>query len=295
MHGFANSLFDRLRESVKQNEPLNSKCTFKIGGKCRFFVKVNSIEELVYALKECKAQKLRWFLLGGGSNVLFPDFFDGVVIDVKPLNKIQISGINVFASAGVKLALLCNLCKLNNLSGLEWAVSIPGTVGGAVKMNAGAFGYEFLNIVSAVYILDKGNIVCKKINKAHYAYRQNKFLKNNQIVLGVDLKLKKGGKNQIASKTNAFFQTRLKTQNVGYPSAGSVFKKTKTDAASFLIDKAGLKGLRVGGAMVSTVHAGYIVNVDNATKNDVIALCKIVKKVVSKKFKQKLEYEICIV
>lgn len=295
MQGFANSLFLKLGNSVKLEEPINTKCTFKIGGMTKFYIRVCSVESLSYVLRVCKSRKIRWFLLGGGSNVLFPQFFNGVVIDIKSLNKIQIDGTRVFASAGAMLVTLCQQCKLNGLGGLEWAVGIPGTVGGAVKMNAGAFNHEFMDFVSAVYVLDNGNILCKEIGKADYCYRGNKFLKPNQIVLGVDLKLIKANKSLIESKLNGYIAKRKLSQNVGFPSAGSVFKKTKIGSASLLIDQTGLKGFRVGDAMVSTKHAGFIVNVGNATMEDVLNLSKVIKRAVYKKFKQKLCFEICVV
>lgn len=295
MSNFANRLLLKLGNKVKIDEPINTKCSFKIGGKCRFFVKADSLELLTFVLKVCKAKKVKWFLLGGGSNVLFPKFFNGVIIDIKQLNKIEVKGTKVFAAAGAMLQALCFQCKMHLLSGLEWAIGIPGTVGGAVKMNAGAFGYEFLDFVSAVYIFDGKNIVCKTVSKKDYGYRQNRFLKKKHIVLGVDLKLKPSRSELIERKMKIYIQKRFTTQNVGFPSAGSVFKKTDKGAASLLIDKAGLKGLVVGDAMVSTKHAGFIVNKGRATQHDVVSLAKIIRKSVYKKFGVKLQFEICIV
>lgn len=295
MEDFANSLNRIMGKAIKENEPLYNKCTFKIGGKCRFYVEVKSFFQLNYLIKLCKKHNVNWFLLGAGSNVLFPDYFSGVIISLKNFNKILIKGTTVFAGAGVFLPYLCNFLKDKNLGGLEWASGIPASVGGAVKMNAGAFDNQILDFVKCIYVYRKRKIRAYFVDKNKYGYRHNGILRTVDVVLGVDFVLNRCKKQTIEKKMQQVFLKRFSTQNVGFASAGSVFKRTKTAAASKLIDIAGLKGLSVGDAMVSPVHSGYIVNKGNATQTDVLKLIKKIRKQIFNLYNEKLELEICVI
>lgn len=297
MFGFTNSLNRIFKERLKIDESLKNKCTFKIGGITRFYVEIESVKELKFVLKKCKKYKIRYFILGAGSNVLFPDYFDGIIICTKRMNKVELQNFNrVKVDSGTMLQNLCNICKLNNLSGLEWAVGIPGTVGGALRMNAGAFDNQICNYLESVTILRNGKIENINAKNLSFEYRKGVFFDDKGcFIINAVFHFKTKMKNIIERNMNLYLVKRQKTQNVMFPSAGSVFKRKKNITASEMIDKAGLKGTAFGGAMVSKVHSGYIVNTGNAKTEDVINLINFIKTKVFENFKENLDLEIIIV
>ena len=267
--------------------------TFKIGGKIRFLVYVKTIKEIKYLLKFCRKNKQRYVVLGAGSNVLCSDKgFDGLVILTTKMNNIKHKSNLVYAECGAKIGSVVIFCKNQNLSGLEWAIGIPGTMGGAAVMNAGAYQNELYSFVDSVVILDGKNIKKIKKDKITYGYRKTCFQDKNYIILGVYLKLKPKSQIEILKNIDYYVELRRHSQNINFPNAGSIFKKTNGISAGELIDRCGLKGYKIGDAMISKSHAGFIVNLGKATQKDVQNLIDFILISVYNMFSLKLELEI---
>ena len=252
---------------VKENVLLADYTTFKIGGPARYFFIAKNKQDLIKAIEFAKNKHLTFFILGGGSNLLVSDNgFKGVVIKIQNQDY-RIDGTRIITDAGVELNTLVNLSIDNSLTGLEWAIGIPGTIGGAVKVNASAFGQNIKELVKNI----------KKINK---------------IIISVELDLKKGNKEDSLKIIKEYIQKRKNTQPLEYASAGCIFKNTSGQGAGRLIDQAGLKGTKVGQAMISEKHANFIINLGGAKSDDVINLIKLVKQTIKDKFNLELEEEI---
>jgi UDP-N-acetylmuramate dehydrogenase len=280
----------------KRNVSLKKYNTFRVGGKAEYFFCADSEKDLTEALKEANKRRLLLFILGQGSNVLIPDKgLKGLVIKINN-QSFKSRGGRVLAGAGLFLPrLIAKLSELN-LSGMEWAVGIPGTVGGAVYGNAGAFGKSMEDVVREVKALDvkKNKIIILTNKDCRFSHRSSAFKKKSLIIVSVDLKFKKGNKDLIKNKINKCFVRKKETQPLNYPSAGSVFKNPKGKFAAKLIEDCGLKGKTIGGAKVSEKHANFIVNFKNAKAEDIKKLISFVKKSVKNKFKTNLEEEIII-
>lgn len=290
-------LSKKFKTRFKQNVLFRDVTTFKIGGPIKFFIEVKNFHEIKFVLKLAKKFNTKVFVLGGGSNILAKDEgFSGIVASMLFFSKTKFFKNFAKVQAGTKLGKLVLECKKQKLSGLEWAVGIPGTLGGAVVMNAGAFGGEICDYIKSVTFFDGKRVKTLKADKLQFSYR-NSIFKNhkNWIVLSAKIKLKQKNEEQIQYELLNFVQIRKNTQNIGFPSAGSIFKKTPTCAASKLVDMAGLKGKRIGGAMVSTVHAGFVVNICHATFKDVANLVDFICNSVYNKFSEKLELEVIVV
>ena len=261
----------------KENESMKNHTTLHIGGNARWFLLPKNEEELRKIIKECEKNLLHYFILGNGSNLLVSDDgFNGVIISTERLNRIKMLGEDLQVSAGVKLFSLNLFCRENALSGLEWSYGIPGTVGGACFMNAGAFGGEFCSLIKSVRILKNGKIVER--TKIQYSYRKG-CLKDGEILLSVVLSLKKGNKNKIKAEQEKCIQLRKEKQPYDYHSLGSVFKRDEKFAPAYLIEKFGLKGLRKGGVQVSRKHSGFIINKQNGRAKDFLALVELIEKI----------------
>lgn len=286
-------------DSFKKNVPLANHTTFKIGGPAKYFFEAGTKEEIIEAVKFAKENNLPFFILGGGSNVLALDEgYNGLIIKIKNA-KLKIENSSIIADAGI---MLCSLVKASldaSLSGLEWAVGIPGTFGGAVRGNAQAFGENIAGNLEEVEALDTNSLKIKTFNKEDCSYSEKNSIfkeKSSLIILSAKLKLKKGKKKEIDKKIKENLFYRKESQPFGFPSAGSVFVNEEgRDPSSVLIEKAGLKGKKAGRAMVSKKHAGFIVNLGGATAKDVLELIKIVKKEVKNKFAVNLKEEIQII
>lgn len=281
--------------SVLEDISFKSLTTFKIGGLAKYVAYPQNFVEFQNLMRFCDEHKLQYFILGAGSNILADDCgFDGVIICTKKLNSIsKISPCRVRASCGVSMANLVRFCTEQSLTGLEWAVNIPGTVGGAVVMNAGAFGGEISNVVESVTVIQNGEIVELEKSKLFFDYRHSVFTnKKNCAIIEVVFKLKRATNEQITLNIRKIILERAQTQNVGFPSAGSVFRREKDTIPAKLIEDCGLKGERVGDAMVSPVHSGYIVNTGKATCGQVLALIEKVRKNVFEKYNKILKCEI---
>lgn len=283
---------------ARKDEPMNKHTTFKIGGNADAYIKVNSLSKLSAILKECRESKVDYMILGNGSNLLVDDEgIRGTVIrldgDFRQITLIDET--TIYCGAGVTLAYLCKFAHKCGLTGLEFAWGIPGTVGGAVFMNAGAYDGEMKQVVHSVSHISPEGVI-GRIDKENleFGYRTSVYRKNDMIITGVTLKLEKGNPDEIRNKMDDFLERRNTKQPLDYPSAGSVFKRPEGAFAGSLIEQCGLKGKMCGGAQVSEKHAGFIINKSNATANDVKNLISEVQNIVAEKTGYNLECELII-
>lgn len=254
--------------------------TYRLDVKCDYLVFPKDIDEVVKLISFLKENNYKYLVLGNGSNVIFKNNrYNGVVIKLSKLDKIDFDGDKVVVGAGVSLSKLANMAINNSLSGLEFSVSIPGEIGASVSMNAGAYNESFSDVfVSAKVLTPKLEIIELTNEDMDFSYR-NSFIKKNKdyIVLEVVLKLKPGNKEEMNAVIEKRFEKRKATQPLEYPSAGSVFRNPEGMYAGKLIEDANLKGYSIGGAMISDMHANFIVNKDNATGEDIINLINLAK------------------
>ncbi len=286
--------------SFKINEPMKSHTSFKTGGNAALFIEPKSEAELSSVLKSCGENKIDTFIIGKGSNLLVSDngIKDKAVIHIaEGLDEIKLlDETTISVGAGASLASLCKFALSHSLTGLEFAYGIPGSSGGAAFMNAGAYGGEMKDVLIECNHLDKmGNKGSFKGDELDLSYRHSVYSDRELIITSLILKLKKGVKSEIENKMNDLMGRRKDKQPIEYPSAGSVFKRPEGYFAGALIESAGLKGERIGGAMVSEKHAGFIINYDGATTDDVLRLIKHCQKTVKDKFGEDLETEIRLV
>ena len=283
---------------ARKYEPMSKHTSFKIGGNADVYIKVNNLSKLSTILKECQASDVDYMILGNGSNLLVSDDgIRGVVIRLDgDFRKITLlDDTTIFCGAGATLAYLCKFALNCGLSGLEFAWGIPGTVGGAVFMNAGAYDGEMKDVVHSVsHISPSGEIGRTEKENLNFGYRTSVYRSNNMIITGVTLKLKKGNPDEIRAKMDNYMSRRSTKQPLEYPSAGSVFKRPEGNFAGALIEQCGLKGKTCGGAQVSEKHAGFIINKSNATAKDVRDLIGEIQKTVSDKTGYSLECELII-
>lgn len=260
----------------KINADLKNYCTFKIGGRGTILFPKNQFE-VKRIVNDCKKNHLDFFILGNGSNVLFPDGdFKKIIIDLRKLNNIKITKQRtVIAEAGVRLFAFNRFLEQNGFAGFEWSYGIPATIGGLTYMNGGAFGEEVSNYIKKVKVLKNGKISWINRKKIDFSYRKSNIL---GIILAVEFKFKNADSKIIEKQQKEFLEIRKKTQPYDKFSAGSVFKRTDDKIPAIMIDKAGLKGVKIGGAEISTKHAGFIVNNGDATSKDVKDLIELTRK-----------------
>lgn len=266
----------------RQNEPMRAHTTFKIGGEADIFIIPASPAALIYAVKKCGELEIPYFILGNGSNLLVSDGgIEGAVISLAGINGISSDGEKITCGAGAMLSSVCLKALSLSLTGLEFAYGIPGTAGGALYMNAGAYGGQMADVIeSAECLTASGEIKTLKKENMQLGYRSSVFKNGGLIIISLTLALKKGDKTEIKAEMDDLLNRRKQKQPLEYPSAGSTFKRPKGYFAGALIEKNGLKGLTVGGAQVSEKHAGFVINRGGATAADVKALIgKIQKKV----------------
>lgn len=285
-----------------QREPLAAHTTFRIGGPAVFWCAPQDAEQLRETLRLCRENGVRVYLLGNGSNTLFDDAgFDGAVVDMRGLSQMESSDagtdvVRITAGAGQTLGRLCSKAQALGLTGLEFACGIPGTVGGAVYMNAGAYGGEMKDVLEAVsYLTADGRWVDSEASELDFSYRHSAFEENDACILGAVFHLEKGDPDAIKARMNELMQKRIDKQPLDKPSAGSTFKRPAGAFAAALIDQCGLRGYRHGGAAVSDKHCGFVVNLGGATCADVLALCDEVRAIVKEKTGYDLEKEIRVV
>ena len=276
-------------------EMLSSHTTFRIGGDASLFVSPADEDQLIGVISYLEKNGIRYFLLGKGSNVLFDDAgYDGAVVSTSKLDKISVGGNEITAQCGASFTYLASVAAGNSLSGLEFAYGIPGSVGGAVFMNAGAYGSETAAVLKSSRYLDISDCTVKTLplEEHLFGYRDSVFRHRRFIHLSSVFALQAGDKAQIRAYMNELMQRRRDKQPLEYPSAGSVFKRYPGRYTAQMIDEAGLRGLSVGGAQVSEKHAGFIVNKGNATSSDVIALVGKVREAIRDKYGIEIECEI---
>lgn len=289
------NIFEKI--SYTKEEPLKKHTTFRIGGAAKYFFTPKNSTEIYDIICYCRENHMPYYILGNGSNVLFSDDgYDGAVINIfNSMNDISVTGESIYAMAGALLSKIAVTAKDNELHGMEFAAGIPGTIGGAMVMNAGAYGGEMKDIVSYVDILDiDGNIKKYSCEEMCFGYRKS-IVSSDMVVVGAELKLQKGDRMQIEAEMERLKQLRVSKQPLEYPSAGSTFKRPEGYFAGKLIEDTGLKGYRVGDAMVSEKHCGFVINCGNATCNDVKALIGDVQDKVFEKFGVQLMPEVKIV
>lgn len=285
-------------ETIKEDESLSKYTTFKIGGPARVLIEAKSDEEVLKLVRLFDEMKEDYFIIGNGSNLLITDAGierPVIVLDKNFSNITTIDEVTLYAEAGASLKSLANKALELGLGGLEAISGIPGTVGGAVYMNAGAYGSEIKDVVTKIRYIKDDSIAELDASEANFAHRSSIFQEKGYIILGAYFKLEKKDKKDIEEEQRDYTQRRKDKQPLEYPSAGSVFKRPEGYFASKLIEDAGLKGLYVGGAMVSKKHSGFIINTGNASFDDVVTLIEKVKAIVQEKFAVSLEEEIRII
>ncbi len=285
------------QENVYINEPMSKYTSFKIGGPAECMVKIKTLEQLKSILKYTNENNIKLTIIGNGSNILVSDEgIKGIVVKIEIDNleiDIQDKKAIITVGSGVKLGLLAQKCLKQEITGFEFASGIPGTIGGAIRMNAGAHGSEMKDIVKTVTYVDRNGAVHKiESNQAEFEYRKSLFSHNDYIIVETEIELEKGNANEIKEKMTEYANFRKEKQPIEYPSAGSTFKRGSDFITAKLIDECGLKGYQIGGAQISEKHAGFIINKNNATAKDVIKLMEYTKEQVYKKFGKTIEAEI---
>jgi UDP-N-acetylmuramate dehydrogenase len=285
-----------LNKKIKIKVNLARYTSFKIGGPAKFFFEPQSLRELQQALIFAKHAGIRVFILGAGSNILVSDTgLDGLVIKLsgRDFKQLYIKGACIVAGGGLKLSQLNLFAKNQGLSGLEFLIGIPGTLGGALVGNAGAWGQSIGGLVREVSVLDyKGRLKLLKAKSLKFAYRKSNL--NEYIVLGAKLQLCTKAKDVIVARLKGYLAQRSKTQDKGVPSAGCIFKNPSQGAAGRIIELCGLKGRVKGGAAISELHANFILNTGRANSRDVLSLMNLMRKEAKKRFQVNLEPEIKI-
>lgn len=288
------------KDNILYNEDMKKHTTFKIGGPAECFIKIKTKEELKEILNIAKENEIPVTILGNGSNILVLDAgIKGITLTIQ-IEHIDIKQnkekYKIYVGGGYKLSKLAQICLKNEISGFEELSGIPGTIGGAVSMNAGAHGKEMKDIVEKIKCVDINGNEKEFLNEdAKFEYRKSIFKGNSYIVTEVILNLEKGKHEEIKAKMDEYAQYRKTKQPIEYPSAGSTFKRGKDYITAKLIDDAGLKGYSIGDAIVSTKHSGFVINKGNASAKDVLDLVKYIKDTIEKKFNKKIELEIEVV
>lgn len=282
-------------EKVRINEPMNRHTTFRIGGPADYFLLPSSSEEVKGILEICKEESLQYFILGNGSNLLVSDEgYRGVIIQLyRNYGGLTVEGTEIRAGAGVLLSQIAAAARNESLTGFEFAGGIPGTLGGAVVMNAGAYGGELKDVLKEAVVMDReGNIFTVPVEKLAMGYRTSLVKTAGYLVLEVVISLKKGSQEEIRDTMKDLADRRISKQPLEYPSAGSTFKRPEGYFAGKLIMDAGLRGYQVGGAQVSEKHCGFVINKGDATAADICQLMQDVSDKVQAQFGVVLEPEV---
>lgn len=283
---------------ILYDEEMKNHTSFKIGGPVDAMIIPTSEREVTDSIRFLRKNNIDFILMGNGSNILVKDGgIRGVVVKIgEGFDKIDISGNKIYCQAGALLSKISSLALENNLKNFEFASGIPGTIGGAMVMNAGAYGGEMKDVVSMVRAMDQDGELHEYTNEEmNFRYRNSRVWDEGLIVVGVELSLEKGDYKRIKENLDDLTYKRTSKQPLEYPSGGSTFKRPDGYYAGKLIDDAGLRGLRYNGAMVSDKHCGFIINVEDAKARDVLHLIGVVKKIVMDKFGVELEREIKLI
>ncbi len=294
-----NELINFLKVSniaFEENVDAKKLCSFRVGGIARVLIYPKNTDEIKVLYAYLSENKIKNILLGKGSNMLISDLgFDGAVISLGKMNEIRADGHRVVAGAGASMFSLAVAAEKNSLCGLEFAHGIPGSVGGGVYMNAGAYGGEMCQVIDEVLCLDieSGELYTLGNAECDFSYRHSIFKDNkNLIVIGSSFELSEGDATEIRARMDELKASRISKQPLEYPSAGSTFKRPEGYFAGKLIEDAGLKGFAIGGAQVSEKHAGFVINRGGATAKDVKDLILHIQKTVKEKFNVNLECEV---
>ena len=267
-------------EQVKKDEPMKIHTTFRVGGPASYFVTPETEEEVAKVIEVCTQENVPYYIVGNGSNLLVSDQgYEGVIIQIyKQMNRVEITENEIHAQAGALLSMIANRAMEAELTGFEFAAGIPGTLGGACVMNAGAYGGEMKDVLEFVTVLTgEGKIIELGRNELELGYRTSVIAKKGYIVLGAVLKLERGDGEKIKTYMDELKEKRVTKQPLEYPSAGSTFKRPEGYFAGKLIEDAGLRGFQVGGAQVSEKHCGFVINRDHATAADIMELMRQVQ------------------
>jgi len=273
---------------------LSQHTTIRIGGMADYWVEITGVQGLQALLGYCKAQQIPYFVMGKGSNILASDAgFRGVILHLgSGFSEINVSGNVITCQAGAGLGAAARIAAEHSLSGMECLSGIPGTIGGALYMNAGAYGSEMKDVVvSCEYVSADGELCTMDLSEMDLSYRHSAFSENGGVIVSVTMKLTPGNQEEIYQKMDELLLQRKTKQPLEFPSAGSTFKRPQGSYASLLIDQCGLKGRSVGDAQVSEKHCGFVVNKGSASCSDVLALCEEVKAEVQEKTGYVLELE----
>ena len=282
-------------ENVLKDEPMRKHTTFRIGGPADYFVTPESKEEIREIIALCKKENVPYYIVGNGSNLLVGDKgYRGVILQIfKKMNQIQVEGEKITAQAGALLSKVAAAAYEASLTGFEFAAGIPGTLGGAVRMNAGAYGGEMKQVlVSADVLTTEGEILTIPVEELGLAYRTSVVEQKDYVVLGAQIELKKGDQKEIRAQMDDLKEKRVSKQPLEYGSAGSTFKRPEGYFAGKLIQDARLRGFRIGDAQVSEKHCGFVINRGNATAAEVMELMKQVEERVQKDAGVSLEPEV---
>lgn len=300
MQEFSSAVLEFIRahvpeEDILENEPMSRHTTFRVGGKAAYFIKISNTEQLKRLIPYFKAVEIPYFILGNGSNLLVGDHgYDGVILQLKEkFNRIETEGSLLRAQAGALLSQVAQCALEHSLAGFAFASGIPGTVGGGVMMNAGAYGGEMKQVVEEVTVLDEnGEVLVLDNETMEFGYRTSIIKNRHFTVLEVTFRLKEGNREEIRREMDELSAKRREKQPLNFPSAGSTFKRPEGYFAGKLIMDAGLRGYSIGGAAVSEKHCGFVINKGNATAIDISEVIAEVQERVKDKFGVTLECEV---
>ena len=286
------------KEDIKTNEPMSKHTSFRVGGPAKVFLVVRSEDILSKVLSALSTRKFPYFVLGNGSNLLVSDSgYDGVMVYLgEEFAGIEVQGNKIKAGAAAFLGKVARKALEDELTGLEFAAGIPGSLGGGVVMNAGAYGGELSQVVTSVRAMNAvGKVIILEKSELLLGYRTSIFKSQPFVILEVTMELQKGNKDEISGKMNEYTKARIEKQPLEYPSAGSTFKRPEGHFAGKLIMDAGLRGFSVGDAQVSEKHCGFVINRGNATATDIRTLMEEVSKKVKEQFGVELEPEVILI
>ncbi len=269
---------------VEENYDLYNNNTYKIHSICDYFIIVNNIVKLTRLIDYLKTNQIKYLVIGNGSNIILPEKYNGVVIKLD-FNTIEYNGTTVIVGSSYMLNKLAMETASKNLSGLEWASGIPGTVGASVYGNAGAYNDEIANYLEEIEVLENNKVKILKKNDIFFEYRNSSLTKKDLIILKVTLNLNKGNSEESLNIIKDRLERRIKSQPLDYPSAGSVFRNPEGNYAGKLIEDLHLKGKKIGGAEISDKHANFIINTGNASSKDIRDLIKLIHNEVYQKYK----------
>ncbi|MEG1310441.1 MAG: UDP-N-acetylmuramate dehydrogenase [Romboutsia sp.] len=285
------------KEDIKLDEPMKNHISFRVGGPADILVKPRTEEQLKYVITLIKRENIPYLIIGNGSNLLIKDGgIRGIVVEISDnFNNFEIEDNTLKVQSGALLSIIGKAVLREGLKGFEFAAGIPGTIGGALAMNAGAYGGEMKDMVKTVRLMDTdGNIINFTNEQMEFEYRRSVLSKTEYIVLSTEIELEKGNYDEIKATMADFTQRRVTKQPLSLPSAGSTFKRPKGYFAGKLIEDSGLRGLTLRGAQVSEKHCGFVVNLGSANAKDLLDLMYVVKSTVKNKFGVMLEEEVKI-